>query len=224
MVHRHSRWGAHPSAPTQSLWAKVGQPQLPSTGHISSRVVLMGQPGTKRFSCPGSSDVCASTVSLLLLLSPSPSLSLHAFSPSEELASSCLGNCCSSALPTGSPVLGSVFLAGAGVAMWGPKGELVWMERRKACQDPGLSPRSLGHGPFRFFLTWPSPSLGQPTSPVWWETRVGSPCTPVPSSSTSPLLTACNPGACHAVEAGPQPKGVRVQTADFKVCGTARQS
>lgn len=170
--------------------------------------------------CPGSRDICASTVgassssSRLLPLSLSPRF--HLRKSSLQLSRNLL----LSALPTGSTVLGSVFLGGWGWVgwVWGLRGELVWMEHREGgLPCLGLGPRSLGHGLFRFFLTWPSPSrAAHRPSPVG-DKGGGRPAL-APSSSTSPLLTACNPGACRAVGRGLQPKGVRVkETADFKV-------
>lgn len=151
MVHVTFAGGAHPRSPyTVTVWAKVGQPQLPSTGHISSRVVLDGGSraraaaalpwllGRLCFHCWGLSS---SSSRLLLSLS----LSTLTFGKNR---SSCLETCCSLLCPQGQRYLdlsssGSGSAGGLGVGAAG--GELVWMERRRRPATSGpVGPQVLG--------------------------------------------------------------------------------
>lgn len=188
--------------------------------HLQPGGLGWGQPGT----CCCSPALAPGT-SVLPLLGPPPppplafslSLSLHAFTFGRA-RSSCLETCCSLLCPQGQRYLdlSSSGVGGGWAGCGGCGGSWCGWSTGKACH-PGLGPRSLGHGPFQFFLTRPSPSRAAHRPSLVGDKGGDHPAL-VSSSSTSPLLTACNPGACRAVGRGLQPKGVRVkETADFKV-------
>lgn len=164
----------------------------------------------------------------LLLLSPPPCLSLSlSFSSRFHLWKNSLQlsrNLLLSALPTGSTVLGSVFLW-EGRRGLGRGGGLVRSGREEATAS-WLELRVLGSQSLSVLscmsLATPWGQVLRAPAPILMSQPYGRPGRghPEPASSdlASPVPTACNPGACRAVGRGLQPKGVRVkETADFKV-------
>lgn len=191
------------AAPTLSLLAKVGQSRPPPAGHGSSPAVSEGGSWAGPVPAPAPAPrasvlpLCGRTLSgpagtlLLLLLSPSPSLSL---SPRFHLRKSSLQlsrNLLLSALPTGSTVLGSVFLGGARRGAGGWHG---WSRWEEACR----------------VLAWATQVLGSRSLPLLSYASLTGPCGPMaqPCGSKGGVaqrrLPAAQPAFCsQLVTQGP---------------------